>query len=137
MNIKVIFLTILGFILLGLGAIGMVIPIWPTTPFVIGAAACFTCSPKLKKRLMAIPFFNEHIINFQNRTGLSKKTVAASLLFLWGMLLLSSLLVQRGWLIAMLFLVGTTVTVHIICIARPKNITSQKGLMKRRNENES
>lgn len=137
MNIKVIFLVIAGFFLLGMGAIGLVIPVWPTTPFVIGAAACFSCSPKLKAKLMGVPFFNEHIINYQNRTGLSKKTVTTSLLFLWGMLLISSLILQSVWLIALLFIVGVAVTAHILYIAKPKNIAAPKVSFERGNKDET
>ena len=120
MKIKAMILTLSGFLLLGLGAIGVVIPIWPTTPFVIGAAACFTCSPKHQARLMSIPFFNEHIVNYQNRTGLSRRTVTSSLLFLWGMLFLSALLLKSGGMVILLLIIGLAVSTHIFHMAKPK-----------------
>ena len=77
--------------------------------------------------MMRVPFFNQHIQNYQNRTGLSRKTVVVSLLFLWGMLLLSGLLVKTFWVIALLFLVGVAVTTHILWVARPKHRMDQKA----------
>ncbi len=68
MRIKPFLLNALGFLLLGLGAIGLLLPVWPTTPFVLAAAACFAGSPTIRARIMKIPFFREHIENYRLRT---------------------------------------------------------------------
>lgn len=120
MPFKVLVLTIVGSALLGLGAIGLLLPVWPTTPFVIGAAACFSGTPKLQAKLKRMPLFGEHVRNYQNRAGLSRKTVISSLIFLWGMLLLSMLLVHTVWIVLLLLLVGAAVTAHILCMAKPR-----------------
>lgn len=120
MSIKYIILVIIGFLMLGLGAIGLVIPVWPTTPFVIVSAACFSCAPALRKWLEGIPFFGEHITNYRKKTGLTKKTVAFSLIFLWGMLLLSCAIMKHFWMTVLLVSIGTAVTVHIIYISRAR-----------------
>ncbi len=117
---KQIFLTAAGFVLLGLGAVGLLLPVWPTTPFVIGAAACFSASPALGRKLLQLPFFGEHIENYKNRKGLSGKTLAASLIFLWLMLGLSILLVQTLWVKFLLLAIGAAVSIHILMIAKPK-----------------
>lgn len=105
---------------LALGAIGLLLPVWPTTPFVLVSVACFSSSPHIKARIMKIHFFKEHIENYESRTGLSRKTVWKSLGWLWGMLLLSIVLLKNGWLSLLLFLIGAAVTTHILYIAKAK-----------------
>lgn len=118
MQLKTILLTGLGFIFLGLGAIGLLLPVWPTTPFVLVSVACFSSSPKMKVRIMKNTFFREHIENYERRTGLSQKTVWISMIWLWGMLTLSMLLVRTSWISLLLLLIGAAVTSHILCMAR-------------------
>lgn len=104
-----------------LGAVGLFLPLWPTTPFLLVAAACFSCVPRLKAKLMRIPFVRDHISNYQNRVGLPRKTVIVNLVFLWGILLISCTFVKSVWLMGLLSAVGAAVTVHILHMAKPKN----------------
>lgn len=120
MRLKKLLLTGLGFIFLGLGAIGLLLPVWPTTPFVLLSFACFSSSPRLRAYIMKLSFFREHIENYESRTGLSQKTVRISLIWLWAMLLLSVLLTRKLQLALLLFLIGTAVTTHILWMARAK-----------------
>ena len=120
MRLKTTLLVALGFLFLALGAIGMILPVWPTTPFVLAAAGCFSGSPRLRAWVMGLPFFREHIINYENRTGLSRKTVWLSLGVLWAMLLLSMFLTKTLWHILLLLGIGAGVTVHILWMAKAR-----------------
>ncbi len=121
MIVKNMILILFGFILLILGAIGIFLPILPTTPFFIGAAACFSCAPKLTAQLMRIPLFNKYIHNYKHRTGLPRKTVVVSLVFLWVTLLISCILTMSIWIILLLGVIGICVTVHILIISKPRS----------------
>jgi uncharacterized membrane protein YbaN (DUF454 family) len=118
--LRTILLTGLGSIFLGLGVIGLLIPVWPTTPFVLLSVACFSSTPQIKARIMRISFFREHIENYEHRTGLSRKNVQISMAWLWGMLLISVALLKDFWIRILLFLIGTAVTIHILLIAKSK-----------------
>ena len=121
MKLKTILLTVVGLFLLMLGVIGAFVPVWPTTPFVICAAGCLSATPKLRARIMKIRFFREYIEHYRSGGQVSKRTVASSLIFLWGMLILSAIAVGKSWVIAILAVVGISVTVHILWVARPKS----------------
>ena len=120
MSVKSVLALALGFVFLGIGAVGVFLPILPTTPFVLLAAVCFSGTPRLREKIMRIGFFREHLENYENRTGLPRRTVVASLVFLWGMMLLSMLRIRKSWVIALLVVIGIGVTVHILWMAKPK-----------------
>lgn len=121
MILKNILLTILGFVFIGLGAIGIFLPVWPTTPFVLLAVACFSANPKLQKRILKIKFINEHATNYKHRTGLKKSNIILSLSLLWVSMSISIFVSKTTWITILLLLIGSAVTTHILCIARPKN----------------
>jgi|LSQX01.2.fsa_nt_gb uncharacterized membrane protein YbaN (DUF454 family) len=66
---------------------------------------------------MKIAFFREHIENYERRKGLSQKTFWLSMAWLWGMLLLSIMLIRTVWCF-MLLLVGLAVTCHLVYMSK-------------------
>jgi len=110
LQLKTFLLTELGFFFLGLGVIGLLLPVWPTTPFVLLSVACFSSAPRIKARIMKVSFFREHIENYEQRKGLTKKTFWTSIVWLWGMLCLSMILISNVWISILLFLIGLAVT---------------------------
>lgn len=132
MKIKNLLLTISGFLLLALGAVGAFIPILPTTPFVLAAAACFAGNKKVLNWLCKSPLFADYITNYKERRGLKKSTAIVSLSFLWATLTLSAFSVDALWFYILAPLIAVAVTAHIIYMAIPKNKETQKvkGLIK-------
>lgn len=75
---------IAGTICLVLGAIGIVLPVLPTTPFLLAAAACYyKSSPRMHKWLLNNKWFGEYIRNYKEGKGLPLKTKIAALALLW------------------------------------------------------
>lgn len=72
-----------GWASLGLGAIGVFVPLLPTVPFVILAAFCFARgNPKAERWLVEHPTYGPHIQAWRARGAISRKgKVAASLAF--------------------------------------------------------
>lgn len=120
MKISLILKIAIGFLALSLGAIGLILPVWPTTPFVLLAVGCFSSVPRIQKRILKIRFFREYYEGYIFGRGLRRKTVTVSLVFLWGMLILSAFLSGKVSVALLLFLVGVAVTIHILWIARTK-----------------
>ena len=114
--IKMIF----GFVLLVCGGVGVLVPLWPTTPFVLLAVWCFSATPWVQRKILAIGFFREHYDNYTTGKGLDRKTVVESLIFLWSMLGLSGFFSQEPRVILLLCIVGVSVTGHILWVAHGK-----------------
>ena len=65
MKIINIFWIVLGFICLGLGIIGIIMPILPTTPFFIVTVVCFAKgSERLERWFMSSSFHKKYIQSF-------------------------------------------------------------------------
>jgi hypothetical protein len=66
--------NILAFLSLGLGILGIVLPLLPTTPFVLLASACFMRgSPRWRNWLLTHPYFGETITQWQRHRAISQK----------------------------------------------------------------
>ncbi len=102
-----------GFLCLGLAVIGALLPVMPTTVFVILAAYCFArSSPRMERRLLDHPRFGPHIARWRehgaiNRTG--KKAAAAAFAISivialaltpmpWPLVTIAAALIVGGWI---------------------------------------
>ena len=117
MKPKRILLKAAGFALLGLGAVGVVLPVLPTTPFVLLAAVCFSAGdPNMYTRLQSNRVFGPYIENYRTRRGITRLRKAVSIAFVWGSLSLSAILAERPWVYLVLGAVGLGVTIHLLAI---------------------
>jgi len=124
MVLKNLLLTILGFIFLGLGAVGVVLPVLPTTPFVLLAALCFSASnKKFHDWLQRNRFFGPYIENYRTKQGIKRSLKIASIAFLWTGLIISMVIVQTMLIYVTLGIVGVCVTIHLLLIKTKKEIT--------------
>jgi uncharacterized membrane protein YbaN (DUF454 family) len=96
-------LVALGLLFVGLGIVGILIPGFPTTPFLILAAACFfRSSKKLYNWLISTPRYGKTIKKFQEEGTVSKKAKIISLTSMWGMITLSAIFLINTWWIKLL-----------------------------------
>jgi uncharacterized protein len=62
-----------GLLFLGVGLLGIVLPVLPTTPFLLISAACFAnSSPKLHNWLLGHPVFGPPIRNWEENGAISR-----------------------------------------------------------------
>lgn len=117
-RIKKILLILIGVIAMGLGLLGVILPVLPTTPFLLLSAACFIrSSERLYNFLITNKYFGQYIKDYREGKGIPKKTKVIALLMLWTTIL-SCLIFFIDKLIVRLviFAIASTVTVYIIKI---------------------
>ncbi len=121
MKTKKFFFLILGTAFLSTGAVGIIIPVLPTTPFILAAFFCFSkSSKKAEQWIMKNRYFRSYIENYKNKKGVPLDVKIKSILFLWISLLGSLLFFNQKNLYIILILVGIAVTVHILLLKTKK-----------------
>jgi len=104
---KVLVLKVTGIFFVGLAILGVVLPILPTTPFLLVAAACFAkSSPKMQRRLLANKTFGPMIHDWQKYRSIPRKAKRIALLTMilsvcWSAYMLQSALLT-GLVIALI-----------------------------------
>ena len=106
----------LGSLFVGLGVMGMFLPLLPTTPFLLLAAACYARgSKRIHTWLLNHPWFGENIRRYQGGLGIPRKARNKTILILWSTLMISAWFVQdRWWLLLILLAVGIGVSTYLM-----------------------
>lgn len=110
-------LLVAGTISLTLGAVGIFLPILPTTPFLLLSAACYLrSSERMHKWLMDNRWFGEYIKNYQAGRGIPIKTKIIAISTMWIAILYSTFFVVDEILVAQiaLLVIAAGVSVHLI-----------------------
>ncbi len=110
-----LFYKIVGTLSLALGLLGIVLPVLPTTPFLLLTAALYArSSDKLYAWLMNHPRLGAYIKDFREHRSLPLHVKVVSIAMLWATILLSVYLVKVTWLRVLLLVIALGVTVHIL-----------------------
>ena len=115
-----IFLAILGCAAFVLGVVGIFVPLLPTTPFLLLAAALWVrSSPRLYEWLLAHRCFGGYIRNFRENRAIPLRAKVVSIALMWGTMLycIFGLLDGRWWAQVGLLAVADGVTWHILSFA--------------------
>lgn len=107
---------VLGSISLGLGILGIFLPLLPTTPFLLLTAALyFKGSPRLYNWLLNHRHFGPYIRNFRENKAIPLRAKIISLVLMWGtMLYCIFFLIPLLWVKILLGLIAAGVTYHIL-----------------------
>jgi uncharacterized protein len=115
------FYLALGWLCVGLGIIGVILPILPTTPFLIVAVWAFSrSSPRIAKAIRDNPLIGPYIVDWENHGVIPARAkalaMAAMTVSFGGMLVFTTLP-----MIALAALGATMLTVAAYILTRPSS----------------
>ena len=77
-------LAFVGVLLVGIGALGVILPGLPTTVFLLGASWCFTRScPWLEERMMRNRFFAPYLRYLDGERPMSNRSRIVTIVIIW------------------------------------------------------
>ncbi len=111
-------MIIAGSFFVGLGILGIFLPVLPTTPFLLLAAACYAKSSKrFYNWLINNKWLGNYIKNYREGKGVPLKVKVLSISFLWFTIGYSVVFVVNTFLIqGILILIAIGVTIHVLSI---------------------
>ena len=111
-----IILVILGTLSVGLGIIGIFLPLLPTTPFLLLAAFLYArSSQRFYNWLLTNRWYGSYIRNYRERRGISLRIKIIAVSTLWITITCSALFaVKILWVRIILFLIAAAVSWHIL-----------------------
>lgn len=111
-------LVAVGSIFLAVGLVGIVIPVLPTTPFLILAALCYARgSAGCYHWLVTNRVFGRYLDDYLHGRGVPWRVRGSALFFLWAVITATAVLwVDALWLRILLFVIAAGVSVHLVML---------------------
>jgi len=111
-------LLLAGNFFVAFGILGIFLPLLPTTPFLLLAAACYIrSSERFYNWLMNNKWLGNYIKNYREKKSIPLKVKVLSLSFLWLTIGYSVLFVVNIFLLrVILILIAIGVTIHVLSI---------------------
>jgi len=112
-TIKILLISV-GCLSIALGVLGVILPLLPTTPFILLAAACFAkSSPRFHGWLLANHHLGPIVRQYQSGNGLPRRVRWRALAMLWTSMSLSIWIIGQWWAVATLGIIGAGVTIYL------------------------
>jgi len=114
-NFKKWLLILAGTISLALGTIGVIVPLLPTTPFLLITAACYIrSSDRLYRWLMNHRVYGKFLHNYLENKAIALNVKIGSISLLWVTVMSSAFFfISLTWIRVLLFIIALAVTIHI------------------------
>jgi len=106
----------LGFVCVGLGSIGVIVPGLPTTVFFLAAASCFArSSPRFEKWVLSLPGVGPMVRDARAGLGMPRRAKVAALTMIWVAIALSLVaLWGTPWAVILVVALGLIGTAYIL-----------------------
>jgi uncharacterized membrane protein YbaN (DUF454 family) len=115
-KVKRSFYFVFGTVFLILGGVGVLLPILPTTPFLLLSAACYYKSSKrMHYWLLNNRWFGNYLRNYAEGKGISLKAKLFTISLLWTLIVYSVFFAINNIIVQLILLcIAISVTVHLI-----------------------
>lgn len=115
MKLKRIIFIIIGCVSLGIGCVGIVLPILPTVPFFLLTVFCFAnSSEKLHNWFVNTKMYKKHLDSFVKKKGMTVKTKVTILTSVTAIMLLGFILMMLKGIIIPSIILGLVWLFHLI-----------------------
>jgi hypothetical protein len=110
-----------------MGVIGIAVPVWPTTCFLLLAGWCYARSSRRAERwLHENRLFGRYLRDYRERGIISPHVRRTSVVTLWLFIGISAVVLSGSvWLVALLLLVAGAVTLHLYSL--PTEVRARTG----------
>lgn len=117
-DIRKVLLIFAGTVFVGLGVLGMFLPLMPTTVFLLLAAFCYSrSSESFHNWLLNNRWCGAYITNYQQGRGMTASQKLKTIFILWASIGLSLWFVWgKFWVSLVLVLIALGVTAHLLWI---------------------
>ncbi|MGD9588536.1 MAG: YbaN family protein [Pyrinomonadaceae bacterium] len=118
MDLRKAILIFAGTLFVGLGVLGMFLPLLPTTVFLLMAAYCYSrSSEKFHTWLLNNRFCGPYISNYKSGRGISIRQKVSTIGVLWLSIGFSIWITGSGfWITLLLLAIAAGVTIHLVMI---------------------
>jgi len=129
-DIRKAILIFAGTVCVGLGVLGMFLPLMPTTVFLLMAAYCYSrSSERFHTWLMTNRLFGRYISDYKAKRGMSVGHKVTTLVTLWVSIGVSIwLLGSAFWPTLILAAIAVAITVHILWIKTASPESSESAV---------
>jgi uncharacterized membrane protein YbaN (DUF454 family) len=110
-----------GLVCTALGAVGILLPGLPTTPFLLLAAFCFSrSSERFHRWLLSHRWLGTYIRNFEEGQGMSRRDKAITLVTMWVTIgITTAFFIPLVWGQVALLLIAAGVSVYLLRLPTP------------------
>lgn len=111
-------LVAFGTLFVGLGIVGIFVPVLPTTPFLLLAAACYArSSPRFYHWLLNNRWFGNYIRNYRQRRGIPLRVKLLTISLLWLTIVISAIFAVQSLVVRIvLVLIAIGVSIHVLSL---------------------
>lgn len=114
---KKIIMLCFGWLFFGIGCVGVVVPVLPTTPFLLLSAALFAnSSERCEKLLKNSKVYKRYVVPFKQDGGITRKKKNEILSVVYVVLFISGMLVSHLYISILLIVVGLVLSFFILRI---------------------